>query len=278
LDYVVEGYDSSTCDLWEEVQSSDFFWNRFTMHKAMVAGTRFAIAMGDSDSADRYAATAEKLAATLHDSHWTGSFVQEESSRQKDGAVIVAFNDGFDVDDKGLLFAPSGADVASTVGVYNRAFCAEYSVNRNDTAAAVPGVLYGRYPGDTYAGGNPWVLTTAALAQLLFRAGTEILLAGGTAVPSSDVLALWADALNQDEGSLPTEAVALANVFATAGDSVLLRLRSHVTAREFHLDEQIDRDSGEQMSAKDLTWSYAEVLSAMHQREVYFSSSSVVGV
>ena len=28
LDWVVSGWDSNTCDLWEEIQSSDFFWNR----------------------------------------------------------------------------------------------------------------------------------------------------------------------------------------------------------------------------------------------------------
>eukprot|EP01034_Spumella_vulgaris_P003823 gene3823-4890_t len=29
---------------------------------------------------------------------------------------------------------------------------------------------------------------------------------------------------------------------------------------------QIDRNNGDQLSAKDLTWSYAEVLNAMHYR------------
>ena len=31
LDWVVTGWDSNTCDLWEEVQSTDFFWNRVTV-------------------------------------------------------------------------------------------------------------------------------------------------------------------------------------------------------------------------------------------------------
>lgn len=41
-------------------------------------------------------------------------------------------------------------------------------INVDDTSAGYPGILYGRYGGDTYAGGNPWVLSTAALAQLLY--------------------------------------------------------------------------------------------------------------
>jgi hypothetical protein len=44
-------------------------------------------------------------------------------------------------------------------------------------------------------------------------------------------------------------------VFAAQGDGVMLRLRSHVAGDGFHLDEQIDRNTGKQMSAEDLTWS-----------------------
>lgn len=42
LDYVVTGWDSNTCDLWEEVRDPDFFWNRITMKKAMIVGAEFA--------------------------------------------------------------------------------------------------------------------------------------------------------------------------------------------------------------------------------------------
>lgn len=42
LDYVVEGYASNTCDLWEEIRDPDFFWNRITMKKAMLVGAAFA--------------------------------------------------------------------------------------------------------------------------------------------------------------------------------------------------------------------------------------------
>lgn len=34
LDWVAANHSSETCDLWEEVRSSDFFWNRYTMRKA----------------------------------------------------------------------------------------------------------------------------------------------------------------------------------------------------------------------------------------------------
>jgi len=262
LDYLLDGWDTNTCDLWEEVQSTDFFWNRVTMKKALVMGADFADSMGDSSSAAAYRSTASSVNATLFSGHWTGSFVFESTGRQKDGAVIVGFNDGYLEEDG--MFAPTSYEVAATVQAYNLAFCNEWAINTKDTDSGLPGVLYGRYPGDTYAGGNPWVLTTAALANLFYRAAAQVKTDG---LPGATAQATWADALGLD--AFPATTTAAANLFLRAGDSVLLRLRSHVEADGFHLAEQIDRNTGEQLSAADLTWSYAEVLNAMHSRDVY---------
>jgi len=38
--------------------------------------------------------------------------------------------------------------VAATVAVYNSSFCKEYAINVLDNTQKVPGILYGRYPGD----------------------------------------------------------------------------------------------------------------------------------
>jgi len=35
-------------------------------------------------------------------------------------------------------------------------FCSIYPINSDDNNAGLPGNLWGRYPGDHYAGGNPW--------------------------------------------------------------------------------------------------------------------------
>lgn len=42
LDWIVNNYTSTTCDLWEEVRSNDFFWNRLTMRRALLMGAKFA--------------------------------------------------------------------------------------------------------------------------------------------------------------------------------------------------------------------------------------------
>ncbi len=100
------------------------------------------------------------------------------------------------------MFAPTSIEVAKTVSSYNTMFCNEYSINSADTANGIPGVLYGRYQGDHYAGGNPWVLSTSALAGLFYRGASYILENG---VPLSDALAIWKGAFNSTD-DLPTDA------------------------------------------------------------------------
>lgn len=115
------------------------------------------------------------------------------------------------------------------------------------------------------------MLSTAALASVFYRAAAHVLKNG---TPSSQALAVWKSAINSP-GALPTSASALAQVFAAQGDGVLLRLRRHVQGNDFHLDEQIDRNTGYQISASDLTWSYAEVLNAMFYRGQYLNEAKI---
>jgi hypothetical protein len=44
LDYlaVSAGYSTKTCDLWEELESYDLFWNRITSKRALLVGAQFA--------------------------------------------------------------------------------------------------------------------------------------------------------------------------------------------------------------------------------------------
>jgi glucoamylase len=153
------------------------------------------------------------------------------------------------------IVAPTAALVANTVLQYNKVFCAVYPINSADTAVNVPGILYGRYANDSYGGGNPWVLITASLANLLYRAAAfaqqdEL---------SASALVAWRAALGPGFGGS-------CSAFVAAADGVMLRLRRHVAADGLHLFEQIDKASGAQYNARDLTWSYAEVLDALHQR------------
>jgi hypothetical protein len=105
------------------------------------------------------------------------------------------------------LYAPTSFAVAATVRNYNLEFCHEWSINVQDTLNGVPGVLYGRYPGDTYAGGNPWVLSSSALANLFYRAAAYVSAHG---LPSDQAARdAWADVFGEQ---LPSDAAAAAQV------------------------------------------------------------------
>ena len=47
----------------------------------------------------------------------------------------------------------------------------------------------------------------------------------------------------------------------------MTRLWTHVKDDGGEIDEQIDRDNGAQKSAKNLTWSFANILNALHVRK-----------
>jgi glucoamylase len=280
LDWIITGSNSNetTCDLWEETTDSNFLWNRVTMRSALLAGAAFAAKMGDTARAVAYRNFVDtRFGNTLLD-HVQGDLASgyltecpasggSDSCRYYnklvDGAVILALVHGgvagsllFGMD---AVVAPTAVLVANTVLQYNKVFCAAYPINSADTAANVPGILYGRYAADSYGakGGNPWVLITASLANLLYRAAAFVVqnkLSAGS-------LAAWRAALGAEFGGG-------CSAFVAAADGVMLRLRRHVTADGLHLFEQIDKASGAQYNARDLTWSYAEVLDALHQRVV----------
>ena len=249
LDWLAANYSSSTCDLWEEVRSNDFFWNRYTMRKALLLGADFARNVGkDQGRADQYKEAAEAITQVLSQ-HVINDYVIESNGRQKDTAVIEAFNVG-DMDDG--LFAPLSKEVVTTLTQLSQLYCGSFQINQQAASSGTPGVLFGRYEGDGYNGGNPWVLLTASAATLLYRQA----LAATQKPPSGEV----AQILEQLLGRKPT-----AQNLLGAGDAVLLLMRKFLVDG-MHMNEQIDRNTGKMTSARDLTWNYANVLKAMKAR------------
>jgi len=251
LDWVADNYDSETCDLWEEVKSTDFFWNRYTMRKALLQGAEFAKTAGkDAERASKYAEVAKTLSSRLNDHIDSTGFVFESTNRRKDTAVLEAFNVG-DMDDG--VFAPLSKEVTATLSGLSQLFCRSYELNQAASSGGVPGVLFGRYEGDSYAGGNPWVLLTASAATLLYRQAA----AAAKTAPSGEAKQLLSALLGRE----PT-----AQNLLGAGDALLLLMKKYLT-NGMHMNEQIDRNTGELKSAKDLTWNYSNILKAMNARK-----------
>lgn len=110
--------------------------------------------------------------ATL-DGHWTGTFMKESSNREKDTAVIHAFSSFPGI------YSLTDQKVAKTISTLAYTFCGEYSINQQDNKNGVPGMLYGRYPGDSYAGGNPWQLLTAVTGKIFYQGATAMMESNG---------------------------------------------------------------------------------------------------
>ena len=78
----------------------------------------------------------------------------------------------------------------------------------------------------------------------------------------------WRHVLYLDEDATVLE---LAEAASAAGDAVMTRLWSYVKDDGGRIDEQIDKFSGDQTSAAALTWSYANILHALHTRNTLFT-------
>ena len=275
LDWIVSGWQQNGCDLWEEVQSTDFFWNRFTMKNALFLGSTFATLMGDSSSSATYLSTAQAINATIM-GHWNGNFIFESTNRKEDSAVILGLNNGYSNDN---FLAPTDPMVTSTINTLNFLFYFAFPINQADSTNGIPGILYGRYQGDTYAGGNPWILTSASLAQLFYRGATYVI--ESNKVPDSRSFQDWQHIFhNLTQQYYDIDAIhaftplQFSQAIASAGDAVLQRIYYHVQSSQLHLPEQLDKNTGAEASATDLTWSYATVLKAMWYRN-NFSATAI---
>lgn len=166
LEWIHTNWSSNGCDLWEEVRSSDFFWNRMSYVYAMNTASKFFTKVGDSSSASKCDSTLSAVKATL-EGHWTGTFMTESSNREKDTATVHAFSsfEAYPITDE---------KIAKTIQTLAFTFCAEYPLNQKDNDNGIAGMLFGRYPGDSYAGGNPWQLLTAVVAKTFYQGATVL--------------------------------------------------------------------------------------------------------
>lgn len=248
LRYVSEVWANANFDLWEEIKG-DHFYTRMVQLHALQKGSEFVEPFNPG------------LAAWL--------------KIQRD-LLTVSIEEHFNLDEMRIIeninrvegiTKPSGLDAATilavlhTKGLQRLAFSDEFLMNSAEAiersfAALYPinshrpdlGTAIGRYPEDHYYGGNPWFLTTLAFAEYYFEVGLEHLKQG-----------------REDR----------AREFLAKGDKFLYRVRTHMDQRNGSMSEQMRRDNGYMVSARDLTWSYAAWLTAAWSRENLTASLAV---
>ena len=288
LEYVSHNWQSTCYDPWEEV-SGHHFYTRMVQRRALLEGARLATRLKDGGAADWYNAQAAALEKELG-RHWDGRKGVLVPTLDRDGgldykqsgldtAVLLAVlhaqapGDGF--------FAPTDDKVLATAARLVSAFAKSYDINtvQKDGEGAALGVALGRYPEDRYGGqqgtseGNAWVLCTLAAGELYLRAAKGWEGAGQVRVTALN--APFFSALNaQKFGSLKAGQVLgkddqrfrdVLSELRSAADRQLRRVKYHAYP-DGSLSEQMNRHTGFMQSARDLTWNYAAVLTALAQR------------
>jgi glucoamylase len=150
------------------------------------------------------------------------------------------------------------------------------------------GVAIGRYRGDKYnggcsypayicpgfCGGQPWFLATNGVAEFLFKAALRFKTDGRITVTdvSKDLFRYFGGAQVLDGQNFPLTFESGSEGFAVlvtgllhGADEQLKRTAFH-TDDNYKLDEQFNADTGFMMSAGDLTWSYASLVTASAAR------------
>ncbi|ORZ38793.1 Six-hairpin glycosidase-like protein [Catenaria anguillulae PL171] len=266
-------------DLWEEVMGQHFYTTA-AQRRALLTGAKFARFMNDTGAGDFYDRQARPLDNVLN-AYWdegrkymttTRDFVRGADYKRSNldvATILGALHTYGDVTDD--FYAPDNERVLATMLSLKRAHRATFAINARYRPDLPPAI--GRYTEDVYYGGNPWFLTTIAAAELHYRTVTRAARRGSIAVSQvslpfyQDLLAgseFTPQAGNFARGS--QEFNAITRGLVRMGDLFLERVRVHLRPGG-RMDEQLDRNTGFQLSASDLTWNYAAFLTAAYARD-----------
>lgn len=240
LEYVSHHWQDPSFDLWEEVKGTHFY-TLMVERKAMLEGAKFATQMNDSGAAQWYSMQAKEISLVLQQ-FWDpnkGYFVAtinrvgglDYKTTNLDISVLLGLLHG---DTRDEFIAWNDERVLATINAIVQTFQAIYPINQRQE---IPGVAIGRYPEDRYNGsntdgGNPWPLCTLAVAESLYRYANTMRQLGNT-----------------------QQAILISNY----ADQFVERVRYHAY-QDGSLSEQMDRNTGYMISAQDLSWNYAALL------------------
>jgi glucoamylase len=235
LDYTLK-YAAAPCiDIWEE-ELALHYYTCLMQYAALRQGAARAASGGDGDYAETLRAGADRLSAEL-ERFWSPEKgvmlsrvkrTEPNTDKELDIAVIL-----------GVLHAglPAGADnphsvadprIAATLRELEALFLADYALNQGAGAA----LALGRYRGDSYISGGAFFFSTFGGAEFYYKLA----------------------AAKRDRTMI------------AKGDAILQMARRSIPASG-EMAEQFDQTTGEQTSAKNLTWSYASFITAWDARK-----------
>lgn len=261
---------STPCfDTWEEELCHPYS-TRLVQRAALLEGAEWARALGDADGARRYRQAADDLAATL-DCYWSA---ERNHYLSRIGAA------GGDPDkalDSASLLAvlhaelPSGPHSVLDPGVHatwhqlEALFASGYAINRDLPPGFGP--AFGRFKGDVYYDGGAWYVTTLAFAELYYRLA-ELVCRGSAPMVTAENRDFLAAAGCEAPTGVALDASQRRRLrlgLTKKGDAIMATVQ-RFTPASGEMSEQFDQNTGEQRSAKHLSWSYAAFVTASSAR------------
>ncbi|MDF2939722.1 MAG: hypothetical protein K0R66_364 [Gammaproteobacteria bacterium] len=284
LNFVAKNWNRPSYSLWEESMDQNFF-TEMVQRKALIMGADYETSLGNTKLAAYYQSQVKGIESLLS-KHWNpGEGYYSEGLKQqqfKGGSVNISVLLGALMGDTGKLddpFAPDSDKMLSSAFFTRVLFENLYFVNLQNANAP----MLGRYVSDKYDGnqflyGNPWFIATDAMAQFYYTVADRLQAKGALTITPYNIYFFRqiAPEFNLRSGMTltkadnPAEFYALRQDLINQGDAFLNTSKDYADCYNendcLHFSEQVDRVSGDQVSAKDLTWSYVSVLTAMQVR------------
>lgn len=277
FEYISHQWHKPDFDLWEEIQGQHFYTRMVQAH-ALKLASKVAEIANDKAAKQWYEEQAILLEKSLFEHVNNEKIILSTVKRVGglggkksllDSSVILAV---LHTDNESGVLGMQSEEILKTFIVLDDTFKKLYAVNQqrftNGFQPAL-GTAIGRYPEDTFFGGNPWFLLTSTFAEFSYR---QALLWKKGKCDSKKINPKIAVMINRFLGlSAGATPLSFAKAWQLKGDQYLARVLYH-TNEQGHQSEQIDRVSGFMKGANDLTWSYAAYLTAVSYRKKLLSA------
>ena len=295
LNYVGQYWNQTGFDLWgmdnehgkkeasanhilEEVSGSSFFTIQ-NQHRALAQGSQVAKNLGLScTSCDSQAPEILCFLQTFWNGKYITSNINTADDRSgKDANSILGPIADFDIDaycDSPTL-QPCNSKSLANFKVVVDSFRSIYGIN-NGTAAG-SAVAIGRYPEDTYYGGNPWYICTLAAAEFLYDAVAQwkarhSLTVDSTSLPFFQEIYPAVTVRQYLSGNSNSPFTQITNAVTAYADGFVSIVEKYLPTNE-SISEQYSRDTGMPLSAYDLTWSFAAFVTMAQRRSGQYPTS-----
>ncbi|KAI1917658.1 glycoside hydrolase 15 protein [Ophidiomyces ophidiicola] len=268
LSYTSQFWNTTGFDLWEEVRGSSFF-TAIAQYRALVEGVNLARRLGLT--CPNCESQAPQVLCYLQ-SFWTGSFILANFGGGRSGldansilGVIHNFEPEAGCDDN--TFQPCSPRALANHKLVTDSFRSIYRIN-----SGIPGnkaVAVGRYSEDVYYGGQPWYLTTFAAAEQLYDAIHQWKRLNEIKITDVSLAFFKAIYPSAEAKTYPSSGPDFPKILASVKEYAdgYMGVAKKYTPCSGKLDEQFSKVDGKPLSATDLTWSYAALLTAKERRD-----------